>query len=100
MMAAHALMRSRPIALDHCACPAPTRGTQLHVGFGVGQKELDMRHARVAVYKVKPGTVDEVLRKAEAGMLPVFQEQPGFVSYGAIKTGEDACISLTIWESR
>ena len=58
-----------------------------------------MQHARVGVYKLQPGTVEEVIRRAQAGMLPTFRSQPGFVGYGLIKTGEDAVISLSLWES-
>jgi hypothetical protein len=41
-----------------------------------------MQHVHVAVYKIKPGMVDEVARRAETGMLPTFRSQPGFVAYG------------------
>ncbi len=58
-----------------------------------------MQHARVAIYRFKPGTVDEVIRKAEAGLLPFFRNQPGFVAYGAVKTGEDSGISLSFWQT-
>ena len=59
-----------------------------------------MQHARVGVYKLLPGTVEEVIRRAQAGMLPTFRSQPGFVGYGLIKTGEDAVISLSLWQTR
>ena len=58
-----------------------------------------MHHARVALYRVKPGNVDEIIRRAEAGMLPTFRSQPGFVAYGLVITGEDSAISITIWQS-
>jgi hypothetical protein len=63
------------------------------------RREKIMQHARVGVYKLQPGTVEEVIRRAQAGMLPTFRSQPGFVGYGLIKTGEDAVISLSLWES-
>lgn len=58
-----------------------------------------MQHVRVAVYKTKRGTVDEVARKAEAGLLPIFRKQPGFVAYGLVKSGEDEGVSLSVWET-
>ena len=58
-----------------------------------------MQHVRVGVYKFKRGTVDEVLRKAEAGLLPIFRNQPGFVGYGVVKSGEDEGVSLSVWET-
>jgi heme-degrading monooxygenase HmoA len=59
-----------------------------------------MQHVRVAVYKFKPGTVDEVARRAETGMLPTFRSQPGFVAYGIVKTGADEAVSLSVWETQ
>jgi heme-degrading monooxygenase HmoA len=59
-----------------------------------------MQHARVAFYKVKAGAVDEITQKAEAGLLPIFQKQPGFVAYSVIKTGADSLVSLSIWQTR
>jgi heme-degrading monooxygenase HmoA len=58
-----------------------------------------MQHVRVALYRVKPGNMDEIIRRAEAGMLPTFRSQPGFVAYGLVITGEDSAISITIWQS-
>src|SRR2546423_6193354 len=59
-----------------------------------------MQHIRLAVYKIKSGMVDEVARKAEAGMLPIVRNQPGFVAYGIIKEGADRAVSLSVWETR
>lgn len=59
-----------------------------------------MQHVRIGVYKVKTGMLDEVARRAEAGMLPTFHNQPGFVGYGIIKEGTDKGISLSVWETR
>ena len=58
-----------------------------------------MQHVRVALYRVKPGNMDEIIQRAEAGMLPTFRSQPGFVAYGLVITGEDSAISITIWQS-
>ena len=58
-----------------------------------------MAHIRVAVYTFKPGTVDEVIKRAEAGMLPLFRGQPGFIAYDVAKTGDDRGVSVSTWES-
>ncbi len=58
-----------------------------------------MAHVRVAVYKFKPGTMDEVIRRAQSGMLPTFRQQPGFVAYEVIQTGDDEGVSISTWES-
>jgi heme-degrading monooxygenase HmoA len=58
-----------------------------------------MQQARVGLYKVKPGTADEVIRRAEADLAVTYRYQPGFVAYGLIKNGDDALISLSIWDT-
>jgi heme-degrading monooxygenase HmoA len=59
-----------------------------------------MQHVRVALYTFKSDTIDEVIRRAETGMLPTFRRQPGFVSYSVVKTGDNSAISITVWQSR
>ena len=59
-----------------------------------------MRSTRVALYDIKFGTFDEVVGKAEAGMVPLFQHSDGFVSYGMARIDKDAFISLSTWETR
>ena len=59
-----------------------------------------MQHARVAVYQVKPGTADEIARRAQAGMLPIFRNQPGFVAYGGVTADVDTVISLSFWQTQ
>jgi len=56
-------------------------------------------HTRVAIYKVKPHTIDSVIEKAEKGMLPIFREHAGFHSYEVLKVGHDTVISISKWES-
>ena len=59
-----------------------------------------MQCARVAIYRVASGDVDEVIQRAQQGMLPTFQKQPGFVGYGLIKTSDNAkIVSISFWQS-
>jgi heme-degrading monooxygenase HmoA len=57
-------------------------------------------YVRIAVYQVKPGTVDQIIRKAQGGMLPIFRAQPGFRRYTGIRTGENSVVSLSTWDTR
>jgi hypothetical protein len=59
-----------------------------------------MRSTRVALYDITSGTFDEIRNKAEAGMVPLFQQSDGFVSYGVARIDKDAFISLSTWETR
>ena len=59
-----------------------------------------MPYARTAVYQFKPGTVDEVIRTAKEGLLPIFRQQPGFRRYAVVKTGDDSGISISTWDTK
>ena len=53
-----------------------------------------MRSMRVATYDIKSGTsFDEILSQAKTGMLPLFQQSQGFVSYGVAQIDKDAFVS-------
>ena len=58
-----------------------------------------MVYARVAVYRFRPGMAVPAIGRAQAGMLPIFREQPGFVAYEVVKTGDDAAVSISTWGS-
>jgi heme-degrading monooxygenase HmoA len=59
-----------------------------------------MVYARAGFYTAKPGTLDDVLKKAEAELIPMNRQQPGFRSYFLIRTGPDSVVSVTSWESK
>ena len=54
-------------------------------------------HARVAKYTYS-GDVHELAGKAEDGLLPIFQAQPGFKAYSIVATDEKI-ISFSAWDS-
>ena len=59
-----------------------------------------MRCTRVALYDIKPGTFDEVVSEAKKGMVPLYKDSPGFVSYAVAQIDKDAFVSLSTWETR
>jgi heme-degrading monooxygenase HmoA len=59
-----------------------------------------MRCTRVALYDIKTGTFDEVVGQAKSGMVPLFKESQGFVSYGVAQVAKDAFVSISTWETR
>ena len=68
-----------------------------------GRKEPTMhgtQYARIAHVAVKFGTPDEVIRRAETGLLPIYRTQPGFGAYALVKTGETSLLSFSVWQSR
>lgn len=54
-------------------------------------------HARIAKYSFS-GDGMEIARRAEEGMLPIFQATPGFKAYSIIETGDEV-FSFSAWES-
>lgn len=58
-----------------------------------------MSHVRIGIYALTGGTAKEVADLAREGMLPVFQAQPGFKSYGLAETAEGKIVSVSLWDS-
>ena len=59
-----------------------------------------MKHVRAATYYIKNGSFKEVADLAQDGMLRTFRDQPGFIHYGLADTGDNTCLSLSLWETR
>ncbi len=59
-----------------------------------------MQYLRLATYEINKGTFQEVAETAKTGILPKFQEQPGFVRYGLADMGDKSCMSISVWETR
>ncbi len=75
-----------------------------HVGdvvvFAEASPEARGSHIRFAVVKIKPGMMDETIRKVETEFLPMLRSKPGFVRYGAIRAGENLGIAANGWETK
>jgi heme-degrading monooxygenase HmoA len=67
--------------------------------FATHRKD-EFMHARVAFYRLRSGSFEEVVRQVEApgGLLESFRQQPGFQFYELIETGA-GLISVSHWES-
>jgi len=59
-----------------------------------------MQYLRLATYRINKGTFQEIADTAKTGMLPKFQDQPGFVRYGLADMGDQTCMSISVWETR
>ena len=57
-------------------------------------------HARVAFYRLRSGSFEQVVHALEApgGLLEIFRGRPGFQSYELIETGA-GLVSVSHWES-
>ena len=54
-------------------------------------------HGRFARYTFT-GDIHEIAQKAEQGLLPIFQSQPGFKAY-TVSQSEGEIFSMSAWES-
>jgi hypothetical protein len=54
-------------------------------------------HGRIARYSYS-GDIQELTRRAEEGMLPIFEAQPGFKAYSLIES-DGEIISFSAWDA-
>lgn len=54
--------------------------------------------ARLVTYN-HTGDARDLARRAEAGILPILQAEPGFKAY-SVAAGDGQILSLSVWESR
>ena len=59
-----------------------------------------MRYIRIALYDLKSGKYADVVNKANAGLLPLFQASPGFESLGVSEVDKDSFVSVSTWQTR
>jgi heme-degrading monooxygenase HmoA len=59
-----------------------------------------MSHARIGIYRLNGGdeVAQEVMRRAEKGLLPLFRRHTGFIDYELILSGE-TLISVSNWRT-
>jgi heme-degrading monooxygenase HmoA len=90
----------------------------LHAAAGAGVRDLSGSHraadrvkrfrrpayegsvmqARMATYSFS-GDADALARRAEEGILPILQSQPGFKAY-SVAVGDGEVLSMSVWDSR
>jgi heme-degrading monooxygenase HmoA len=56
--------------------------------------------ATIRRYQGKKGTLDAAIERVQHEFVPLLTSQPGFVSYTAIHTGNDAVTSVSVFRSR
>jgi hypothetical protein len=58
-----------------------------------------MKCIRVATYDITKGNFQDIAEEAKLGMLPKFQDQPGFLRYGVADIGDRKLVSISLWET-
>ena len=57
-------------------------------------------YAAIRRIKVQPGSTDEVVQRAESGLVPIISSVPGFVEYDVVQVGEDVGITISVFETQ
>jgi hypothetical protein len=58
-----------------------------------------MRHLRIALYDMTSGTAEDAIEIARKGMLPLYEQQPGFVRYEVGSLDNGGVVSFSVWET-
>ena len=60
-----------------------------------------MNHVRIAAYDVLTGTSADIVTalRAPDGMIEIFRQQPGFLSYTVLEVDPITMMSLSVWET-
>jgi quinol monooxygenase YgiN len=51
-------------------------------------------------YNVKPDAVNEVIRRAVEGFVPIISKERGFLSYDLMNTGNDTVTSISTFDNQ
>jgi len=57
-------------------------------------------YAVIRRIKVQPGSTDEVVQRAESGLVPIISSVPGFVEYVGVQVEEDVALTISLFETQ
>ena len=57
-------------------------------------------HAAIRRYQVEPGSVDEIIRRVNEGLVPRIKEVSGFQAYYAMDGGDGRLASVSVFEDQ
>ena len=57
-------------------------------------------YVAVRRYKVKAGSMDEIVRSAKEGFVPLISQAPGFMAYYGVDAGNDIAITISIFQDQ
>ena len=61
---------------------------------------LQAKYGVLRTYKVSPGSVEEIVKRAEEGFVPLISKAPGFVRYMVIDAGNGNVATTSAFETR
>lgn len=57
-----------------------------------------MTFARVATYPIQQGSIDELTKRVNDKLVPLYKKQPGFQSLSVVDAGDNV-VSISHWDS-
>jgi heme-degrading monooxygenase HmoA len=58
-----------------------------------------MRYASINVFTVRPGAMEAFVALQRDEFLPLLREQPGFLAFELVRTGDDTGVATLWWAS-
>lgn len=56
-------------------------------------------YASLRTYRIEPGSMDALLRRVDRDFAEALSQEPGFVAYQAIDTGNDMVMTVSVFHS-
>jgi heme-degrading monooxygenase HmoA len=57
-------------------------------------------HATIRRYRIRAGSMDEIVRRVQSEFVPLIRRIPGFVSYHVLDAGNDIVMSVSVYERK
>ena len=57
-------------------------------------------HVSIRRYKVKPGSADEITKRAREGFVPIISKSKGFKAYYVVHLGHDSVSSISVFDTQ
>ena len=57
-------------------------------------------YAAVRLYRVSPGSTDEMVHRVKEEFVPVIKQVPGFIAYYGVQVGKGELITISMFEDR
>jgi len=57
-------------------------------------------YASLRTYRIASGSVDAVMRRVERDFAEALSQEPGFIAYHAIDTGNDMIMTISLFHNR
>jgi hypothetical protein len=64
------------------------------------EEATSVRHFRIALYDVTSGTAEEAIEIARDRVIPLFEQQAGFVRYEVGSLDSGGVVSFSLWETQ